>query len=123
MKILHIEKELETRKKVKKILSREGYSVISIAAASKAITAVKKQKPSLVLTEAAMPKMPGWKLYSKIHSIDENIKVAFLSSVEISSELKKSLIKAGVSDYIMKPFTATDLIERISKLAKNHEEV
>jgi two-component system chemotaxis response regulator CheY len=120
MKILHIEKELETRKKVKKILSREGYSVISIAAASKAITAVKKEKPSLVLAEAAMPDISGWELYSKIHSIDENIKVAFLSSVEISSELKKSLIKAGVSDYIMKPFTAEGLANRIKKMIITH---
>ena len=119
MKVVHVEKEIATIKKVKAALSDKGFNVISVASAAKAIETVKKEKPSLVLTEAAMPGMPGWELYSKIHNIDENIKVAFLSSVEISSELKKSLIKAGVSDYIMKPFTATGLANRIKKAVQN----
>lgn len=119
MKILHVEKELETRKKVKRILSKEGYCVISIAAASKAITAVKKEKPSLVLAETTLPKMPGWALYNKIRGIDKNMKVTFLSSVEISDDLKKILIKAGLNDYITKPFKAEDLANRIKKAVQN----
>lgn len=116
--IVHVEDDADTRKVVKDVLAGKGYVVVSVGNPKKAVEAVKKAKPKLVLLDIMMPGMPGWDVYRAIRKVDQKVKVAFLSVLEVSPERKKKLVQEGISDYILKPFTATDLIERVRKMAK-----
>ena len=122
-KIVHVEDDADTRAVVKDVLTGRGYIVVSVGDPKKAVAAIKKEKPKLVLLDVMMPGMSGWDVYKAIRKVDQKVKVAFLSVLEVSTERKKKLAQEGISDYILKPFTATELVGRISKLAKNHEEV
>ena len=117
-KIMHVEDEPDTRKVVKEILEAEGYKIVSFSNGEKGVAAVKKEKPAVILLDVMMPKMSGWDAFEKIRKINKKIKVAFLTVLEVSPERLAALKKAGISDYITKPFTATDLIARVKKIAK-----
>ena len=117
-KVMHVEDEPDTRKVVKEILEGEGYNVSSYPSGEKGVAAVKKEKPDLILLDIMMPGMSGWDAFKKIRNINKKAKVAFLSVLEVSPERLAKLKKEGISDYITKPFTATDLVKRVKKMAK-----
>jgi len=118
IKIMHIEDDPDTQKAVKDILQTEGYKVTSYSSGQKGISAIKKDKPDIILLDIMMPKMSGWDAFEKIKKIDKKAKIIFLTVLEISRERLNKLKKDGITDYITKPFTSTELISRIKKAAK-----
>ncbi len=60
--------------------------------------------------------MSGWDFFEKLRKKDKSIKVAFLTVLDVSGEKKKKLTEHGVSDYIIKPFTSDELIEKVRKI-------
>ena len=117
-KVMHVEDEPDTRKVVKEILESEGYKVTSYPNGEKGVAAVKKDKPDIILLDVMMPGMSGWDAFERIKKIDKKAKIAFLTVLEVSPERLAVLKKAGLSDYINKPFTATELVSRVRKMAK-----
>ena len=65
----------------------------------------------------SQPDMSGWDIFEKLKGKVKS-KFAFLSAIPVSEERMKELRRAGVSDYITKPFTKTDLVKRISKILR-----
>ncbi|VVB81166.1 Chemotaxis protein CheY [uncultured archaeon] len=118
IKIMHIEDDLDTQRVVKDILQTEGYKVTSYSSGEAGIRAIKNEKPDIVLLDIMMPKMSGWDAFEKIRKTYKKAKVVFLTVLEISPERLKVLKHAGIKDYIAKPFTATELVNRIKKVAK-----
>ena len=117
-RILHIG-EHKVRKKVKEVLTKKGFEVISVATAERALEHAKKERPSLVLTDVNMPKISGWELCQKIKKINQDIPVAFLSDLEISKERESQLKKEGVAGYIKRPIEEKEFVVRIKKLLSN----
>ena len=116
MKIVHVEDDADTRAVVKDILTGAGHKVTSIGLPKKAAAAIKKEKPKIVLLDIMMPGMSGWDVYKEIRKYDKKVHVAFLSVIEVSKEREKTLAKEGVCAYIMKPFTATELVNIVEKI-------
>jgi len=119
IKILHVDDEADTLGVVKTILEKEGYEVVSVLNGSRALKAVNLNGFSLILLDIMMPDMSGWDLFTRIAKIKPTYKVVFLSILEISEEKMKELKKAGVKDYIKKPFDRDDLIKRVKKALKS----
>ncbi len=71
----------------------------------------------MIITDWNMPKMSGLELLKAIRS-DENLKE--LPVLMVTAEaLKENIIeavKAGVSNYIVKPFTAETMQEKLQKI-------
>jgi CheY-like chemotaxis protein len=68
----------------------------------------------LLLVDINMPHMNGFELCEKILAIDINIKVCFMSSVEINREALREIYPGiSIECFIRKPVTIDYLIERI----------
>ena len=73
----------------------------------------------MVLLDIMMPGMSGWDVFNRINKKSNQIKVAFMSVLEISDKRKQVLLDEGLADYIMKPFDKETLLNRVDKILTN----
>jgi PAS domain S-box-containing protein len=72
-------------------------------------------QPDIILSDIMMPKLDGYGLLNKLKStlVTRNIPVIFLSA-RAGEESRIEGIKAGADDYLVKPFSAKELVARVN---------
>lgn len=115
-KILYVEDNEDTAEAVKIILKHAGYEIDTVACGKDALNRVKDDDYDLFLLDIMLPDMSGWDIFQKLQKEKKGVKYAFLSAIPVSSERMSELKKAGVSDYITKPFEKEDLLARIKNM-------
>lgn len=115
-RILVVDNETMITDLVREILGGAGYEVLAANSGAESLEKVGRGGIDLVLLDIIMPDMSGWDVYQKIRQKDRKMKVAFLSIAEVTEERKRALMKEGLSDFINKPFTPTDLVQRVKKI-------
>ena len=65
-----------------------------------------------------MPSMDGWRVYKQIKEIDKGQRIAFLTVLGVPEAPKEAVIEMGAADYITKPFTPEELLERVKSILK-----
>ena len=95
----------------------EYYSVITVNSGVRALKFLEIEKPDLILLDIRMAPKDGFETLREIRSMEgrADIPVIMLTGVEDSRFVMEGF-KLGISDYILKPFTPKDLIERISRV-------
>ena len=95
----------------------EYYSVITVNSGVRALKFLEIEKPDLILLDIRMAPKDGFETLREIRSMEGRADnpVIMLTGVEDSSFVMEGF-KLGISDYILKPFTPKDLIERISRV-------
>jgi signal transduction histidine kinase/CheY-like chemotaxis protein len=96
--------------------------VQSVADGQEAIEAMRERRPDLVLADVMMPRLDGFKLVHAIRSDPEfaNLPIILLSA-RAGEESEIEGLKSGADDYLIKPFSARELIARVEthlKLAR-----
>jgi PAS domain S-box-containing protein len=96
-------------------LLRGEYNVHAVADGTEAVKAAYQLRPSLVLTDVMMPKLDGFGVLQAIRSNEllKNTPVILLSA-RAGEESKIEGLHAGADDYLVKPFTAGELIARVT---------
>jgi two-component system chemotaxis response regulator CheY len=118
IKILVVDDFATMRKVVRNLLKQGGYE--NIAEAEDGVTALKvlkSQKIDLVISDWNMPNMTGLELLKAVRS-DEDLKATpfLMVTAEALQDNVITAVKAGVSNYIVKPFTAEVLNDKIKKI-------
>ncbi len=118
MNVLIVDDFATMRRIVKNILRQLGFTNISEADDGKtALKALKKKKYDLILSDWNMPGMPGIELLKAVRSDDELKDIPFLMvTAEAEKENIVEAVKLGVSNYIVKPFTAETMSEKLRKI-------
>jgi len=114
-KILYIEDDQDIANAVKIILGNVGFEVDLALTGYEGLRMVEQFQYDLIMLDIMLPDMSGWDIYGKIKT-KVKAKYAFLSAIPVSSERMVQLRNEGVREYILKPFTKKDLIERINNL-------
>ena len=79
------------------------------------LTQFKPHFYDLLLTDIYMPNMNGFQLCEKILELDVNIRVCFMSALEVNIEaLREVYANVNLGCYIEKPVTIKYLIKRLS---------
>ena len=115
MKILVVDDFSTMRRIIKNILKEIGYTNVDEADdGSTALEKLKEGKFDFVVTDWNMPKMSGLELLKTIRKDAKLKKLPVLMvTAEKAEQNVKEAVAAGVSNYIVKPFTAAALEERI----------
>lgn len=118
MEVLVVDDFATMRRILKNILKQIGFTKISEADDGKsALNMLKKQKFDLVLCDWNMPEMPGIELLKKVRADDGLKDMPF---VMVTAEAQKDniirAVQAGVSNYVVKPFTAETISEKLEKV-------
>ena len=115
-KVMVVDNELDTVGLVKAILEDAGYEVVEAYSGMECLKKVGAEKPDLILLDIMTPDLSGWDVYNRLRKTDNETKVSFLSAIEVSRERLEKLLQSGLSDYIIKPFTADELLERVGRI-------
>lgn len=116
MKILVVDDFASMRQVVKKTLIAMGFSNIHEAAGgADAVRKIEEGEPfGLIISDWNMPNMTGLDLLNFVRSNQHMAKVPFLMiTAEGNPENIVQAAKAGVSQYIVKPFTAEALQQKL----------
>ncbi|MBU4265804.1 MAG: response regulator [Candidatus Altiarchaeales archaeon] len=115
-KIMVVDDDPTTATVVKAVLTIHGFDVITASSGRECLDKVKDIKPDLILLDIMMPSMDGWETLRKLKEdkITDTLSVAMLTVKEDIGEAPE--LRDVVSDYITKPFSKADLIERVKKL-------
>ncbi|WP_300564640.1 response regulator transcription factor [Flavobacterium sp.] len=112
MHILIIEDEIGISNFLKQGLEEEGYT-ISVASDGKAgLLLFSEGKIDLILLDWMLPKMSGLEVCKAIRESNVIIPILFLTAKDTVQETIEGL-KSGANDYIKKPFSFEELLERI----------
>ena len=91
--------------------------VQTVADGQQALDAIRIKRPDLVLTDVMMPNLNGFELLHAIRADSDlrDIPVIMLSA-RAGEESRVEGLDAGADDYLVKPFSARELIARVSSL-------
>lgn len=118
IKILVVDDFSTMRRIVKNILKQLGYENIEEAEdGAQAFNKLKTGNFGFIISDWNMPNMDGLELLKKVRTDPELKGLPFLM-VTAEAEKNKVIeaIKAGVSNYIVKPFTAEVLKEKMDRI-------
>ena len=118
MEVLIVDDFATMRRILKNILKQIGFTKISEAEDGKnALNMLKEQKFDLVLCDWNMPEMPGIELLKQVRADDGLKDMPFIM---VTAEAQKDniiqAVQAGVSNYVVKPFTAETISEKLEKV-------
>ena len=121
MKILIVEDETGIVQFLKQGLEEEGYEISTALDGLSGFELFKKESFDLVLLDWMLPKMNGLELCKAVRIKDKSIPIIFLTAKDTIQETIEGL-KAGANDYIKKPFSFDELLERIKIHFRNQED-
>ncbi|MBR0779672.1 PAS domain S-box protein [Bradyrhizobium diazoefficiens] len=92
-----------------------GYEVTATADGEEAFAAARRVHPDLILSDVMMPRLDGFGLIQRLRDDPElrNVPVIFLSA-RAGDEAKVEGLQSGADDYLVKPFSASELRARVA---------
>lgn len=112
-RVLLADDNADIREYVRKLLNTQ-YEVIAVADGEAALTAVQEQVPDLVLSDVMMPKLDGFGLLTRLRKNERTRAVPIvLLSARAGEESRIEGLEAGADDYLVKPFSARELLARV----------
>jgi DNA-binding response OmpR family regulator len=112
MKILIVEDEAGIATFLKQGLEEEGYVIIVASNGQDGLDQAIAQKPDLILLDWMLPKLSGLEVCLSFRKENTTTPIIFLTAKDTVQETIEGL-KAGANDYIKKPFSFEELLERI----------
>ena len=112
MTILIIEDEAGISSFLKQGLEEENFNIIIANDGQTGLQLALDKKPNLILLDWMLPKMQGIDVCRNIRLKDKTTPILFLTAKDTVQETIQGL-KAGANDYIKKPFSFEELLERI----------
>jgi two-component system chemotaxis response regulator CheY len=120
LKILIVDDFATMRKVIRNLLKQGGFeNVVEAEDGVAALKVLQSQKVDFVISDWNMPNMSGLELLKAVRGSDDLKELPFLMvTAEALKDNVVAAVKAGVSNYIVKPFTAEVLTEKIEKIVK-----
>lgn len=118
IKVLVVDDFATMRRILKNILKQLGFTNITEADdGTSALEELKKNNFDLIISDWNMPKMTGLELLKRVRSDDSLKEIPFLMvTAEAQKQNVIEAVQAGVSNYVVKPFTAEAISDKLQKI-------
>ncbi len=100
-------------------LERAGFKTSHYLHGDEAFESASNNPYDLVITDVKMPGMDGFELLQRIRkqSLNQNTPIIMLTSMGRENDIARGL-QLGANDYMLKPFSPTELLARVHRLLK-----
>ena len=119
IRVLVVDDDPKTLRYLRDILSKSGYEPVVTADPGEALRFVEERKPQLILLDLMLPGSSGIELMKEIFHV-ASVPVIFLSAYGQEDVVAKAF-DMGAADYVVKPFSKTELLARIRAALRNLE--
>lgn len=118
MKVLVVDDFATMRRIIKNVLKQIGFThVLEADDGTTALEVLKENKVDLIISDWNMPKMTGLDLLKTVRSEEATKKIPFVMvTAEAQKENVLQAVQAGVSNYIVKPFTADAVKTKLTQI-------
>jgi len=118
-RILIADDNADMREYLRRLLAPSGYEVEAVADGLSALGAARQRKPELVLADVMMPGLDGFGLLQALRADPTlgGVPVIMLSA-RAGEEARIEGLHAGADDYLIKPFSARELLARVESHLK-----
>jgi len=106
--VLIVEDEPKMQRLLELNLSEEGYTIHAAADAETALSQLRQEKADIVVTDLKLPGMNGLEFLHEIKRMDASLPVILMTAFG-TVETAVEAMKAGASDYVLKPFSMDEL--------------
>lgn len=113
-KVLIVDDAAFMRQLLKKILVQEGYECAEAGTGREAIAAYPDVRPDLVTMDITMPDMDGIETVRELKARHPEAKIIMCSAMGQESMVLDA-IKAGATDFIVKPFKPERVLQALGK--------
>jgi hypothetical protein len=121
MRILIVEDEVGILQFLRQGLEEEGYTIVTATDGDKALELLTNENFDLVLLDWMLPKLTGLEVCKAYRLQNKTSPVIFLTAKDTVQETIEGL-QSGANDYIKKPFSFDELVERIKIHFRNKAE-
>jgi PAS domain S-box-containing protein len=112
-RVLVADDNADMREYLARLLRSAGYLVTTVTDGQAALDAVRASAPDLVISDVMMPRLDGLGLVAALRADARTAAVpVFLLSARAGQEASIEGLRAGADDYLVKPFSAAELLAR-----------
>jgi two-component system, OmpR family, alkaline phosphatase synthesis response regulator PhoP len=117
--VLSVDDEPDVTALVRFHLSRAGYEVRAAASGREALEAIRSQRPDLVLLDLMLPDIDGFGVCEILRRSAATAAIPILIlSAWTTPDARLLGLELGALDYVRKPFSPKDLVERVNRLLR-----
>jgi len=118
--VMVVEDDPATRRLYRFLLSNSGYVVVEAEDGIAALERLATQSCDVIITDMNMPRMSGIDLVRTLRQNNSPIHVIMVTAFG-TPETEKHAFRAGVNEYITKPFDFEELERRVQAYFARHE--
>ena len=119
-RILVVDDDPRALRFVRNALSGAGYAPLVTGTAEALPNIIRTEKPRLVLLDLMLPGSDGIELMQQVPELSD-LPVIFISGYGRDETVARAL-ESGAADYIVKPFSPTELVARVRAALRRHDE-
>jgi PAS domain S-box-containing protein len=113
-RVLVADDNADMREYLARLLRTAGYQVTTVTDGQAALDAARAGTPDLVISDVMMPRLDGLGLVAALRADARTAAVpALLLSARAGPEASIEGLQAGADDYLVKPFSAVELLARV----------
>ncbi|HEY7236753.1 MAG TPA: ATP-binding protein [Gemmatimonadaceae bacterium] len=114
--ILLADDNADMRDYLARLLRARGWAVEAVSNGRSALEAARRCAPDVVLTDVMMPGLDGFELLRMLREDERtHSTTVILLSARAGEEARVEGMRAGADDYLVKPFAARELVERVAR--------
>ena len=117
-KILIADDEADIRKILRLLLEKKGYTVAEASNGQDAVKKAREGDIDLIIMDIMMPQLSGIEATASIREFS-TVPIIFLTAKSLDSDKESAYISGG-DDYIVKPFSSTELILKVESLIRRY---
>jgi len=117
--ILIVEDEPNIARLVETYLKHAGFATVRAADGRRALELIRSERPRLVILDLLLPEIDGWAV---AHELRRESDIPFLILSAQRDEIDRVAgFTAGADDYVVKPFSPRELVERVRAILRRYE--